>query len=571
MVSARKNKGANLLQFALIIAGILLINFISSFKFVRADLTEERIHSLSPTTKEVLQNDSIINDILQFEVYLDGELPAEINRLRYAIEEKLDEFKAYGGSNVQVKFINPAEDLVQLPAIEKMLYEHEVFKTIVSIPKGDGVEAKAIFPGFILRYGGKTTSRQLIPPYNRPIRIDQLNHFISGAINQIEYTLLDAIYQVAKPHRPRIGMLQGHGELDRNERSEIDYELGKLYSIEEVTIDGKLEALKGLDALMIANPKSSFNEKDKFIIDQFAMNGGKIAWLLDPVIVNKDSLFYTNKSIISPRKLNLNKQLFKYGVRINTNLAFDLQCAKIHFNKGQDSYKWFFYPKLSPFSQHIITDNLFPVRMQYASTLDTLDVPGIRKTVLLATSENSMHYKTGATVNYNLIQSYQNLKSLKRPIPKQPVAVLLEGKFESDYKNRMAGEFLQLSNYKFKENSQETKMLVITDGDFCKNELDTIVDREMRQRIYPVSINFDRYNRGDNYGNKEFLANCMDYLLGNKNIIPLRNRKLKPRVLNPQNLTEQSKWQTINVAMPIVLLLLIGIFAHVFRNRKYAS
>ncbi|MEN8794939.1 MAG: Gldg family protein, partial [Flavobacteriales bacterium] len=398
------------IQIVAVAVVIILVNFIGSKKFLRMDLTEEKIHSLSEKTIEILQNDSLIKDELRFEVYLEGDLPPELRKLQLALKEKLSELKAYGGSNIYFEFIDPAKDETQKQKVYEQIFEFGLRPTKVSSLVGGSKTDQMVWGGIILRtVGNNNIPIQIMIPSNVdpktqtaiPVFADRIP--IEPIINDLEYLLLEGIYKAVNPNRKKIGFLQGHGELTEAQRFDVTDELKKFHAVDDVVVGGKLDALKGYDALIVAKPTKPISEKDKYLIDQFIMKGGKVAWLIDPVVVDTDSLQILDQTFGLERNLNLiDEQLFTYGVRLNKDLVIDINSAKIRL--GSELYNWFYYPTIDSWRiKNPIVDNVNPIRLKYASTLDLLQNKEITKVPLLMTSEKSVTYKVPVRINYQMI------------------------------------------------------------------------------------------------------------------------------------------------------------------------
>jgi ABC-2 type transport system permease protein len=566
-----------IIQIVAVALVILLANYIGSKKFFRVDLTEEKIHSLSDKTIEILENDSLIKDELRFEVYLEGDLPPQLRKLQLALKEKLSELKAYGGSTIYYEFIDPAEDETRKNDVYSQLYEFGLKPTKVTSIVGGTKKDNLLFGGIILRtVDNRNIPIQILGPSNLdpnsgiaiPVPLDLIP--IESIVNDMEYQLLEGIYKAVSPNRQKIGFLQGHGELKEIERYDVTFELAKFHAVEDVIIDGKINALKSFDALIVAKPTQLISEKDKYIIDQFIMNGGKVAWLIDMVDVNTDSLNYNEETFGIERPLNdIDEQIFNYGVRLNKDLLIDINAAKIPL--GGNLYTWYYHPIINSWRvKNPVVNNLDPIRLRYSGTMEILKNEGVNKTPLLVSSKNSMTYKVPVRVNYQMI----NLKpeALKQnPQPNQVVATMLDGKFKSSFRNRLTDNFLNNSPVKHKDESEYNKMLVISDGDIIHGEVDSFPNNKGTMIVRPMNINFDKYDRGITFGNKEFFVNAMESLMGIDDLIPLRSKTITLRPLDKAKVKEERTfWKAINVFIPILVIVVFGLLYNSLRRRKYA-
>jgi len=327
--------------------------------------------------------------------------------------------------------------------------------------------------------------------------------------------------------------------------------------------------LKGADAIVIAQPDSAFTEKEIFLIDQFIMHGGKALWLIDPVYVNRDTLNTSGYTLGFKNELNLDDILFKYGVRLNPILIQDLQCARVPINvgfkKGEPDFQpfpWVYYPLILPVSNHPIVKNLDLIRTEFIGTMDTVFSRNIKKTILLQTSKYTKTQPTPTRVNVGMIRYKPDEKQYKNSF--QNFACLLEGPFESVYKNRIPSVFMEDSAFDILERSKPTRMIVVADGDIAKNEF-----QRSSGRIYPLG--FDSY-MNQQFANKTFLLNCMNYLLDDEGLLQLRSREIKLRLLDKKKIALQTtKWKVINVGLPLGLILLFGLIQFYIRKKKYSN
>lgn len=551
---------------------VVLINVVSSFKFGRLDLTEEKIHSLSDKTIALLENDSVITDELKFEIYLDGEdLPPELRKLQLAIKEKLNEFRAYGGNKIYYEFINPSEDQERKNEVHAQIQEQGLYPTIISTFGNDSKKDMIVFGGIIIR---STTNNiapvQILQPSFRPVQIPTPD--IEKAINDIEYYLLEGIYKVTAPERKRIGFLQGHGELTEMERIDVTYELSKFHVVEDVKINEKFKALDKLDALVIAKPTQPISDKDQYIIDQFIMRGGKVAWLIDPVDVTIDSLISTGQTIGLERNLNkIDRQIFSYGARINKDLVIDANSAYLYFQQGSQREKWFYYPLIDTWREkNPIVNNVDPIKLEYASTIDLLKNEGIKKTPLLITSDLSLKYNVPVRINYQMIKlDTTAIKYSAKPY--QIMAAMLEGQFDSYFKNRLTDNFVSNPLFKHEDKSKETKMLVIGDGDLIRNDVDSIKNARGQLVARPLNINRDRYDYRIKYGNRVFFVNAIESMLGITDLMPLRSKSITLRPLDQGKIAkDKGYWQMLNVVLPILIVIAFGMLHFFMRKRRFA-
>jgi ABC-2 type transport system permease protein len=575
-----KTKTTDLTRFALALLIIILINIISNFIFTRLDLTSEKRYSLSDATKSMLDE---IDDLVFFRVYLEGEFPAGFKRLSRETKEMLDEMRAYN-PNIEYQFINPSEspDNLERERIYQQLVEKGLTPTDLQVKTKDGTSKKMIFPGAIVTYHGREMPVELLASKRSTTPEEILNN----SIQNLEFAIADGIRKLVGNNRPKIAFIEGHGELDKQETADATLALWDYYNVERVRIDGQLNSLterKAVDstrvriankfeAIIIAKPDSAFSDKDKFIIDQYIMRGGKVLWLVDPVFASMDSLQVNTETMGISLDLNLTDMFFKYGIRLNNDLVMDLNAMQIPVQVGEvggqpqyDFFPWYYFPILTPMSENPIVRNLNALKTEFISSIDFVNQsPDIDKTILLSTSRYSRTVNVPVMISLGIMGE----KPDERMFNKQdiPVAALLEGKFESVYANRMPPEIIEDKNIDFMEESKETKMIVIADGDMIRNQM------QFSQGNYlPLPLGYDRYT-GQQFGNKELILNAMNYLTDNSGLISIRSKELKLRLLDRTKVEkERSYWQILNTIVPVVLVLIFGLMLGWMRKRRYAK
>lgn len=556
-------KQRDIRNFVLIVVILFLINFIFSFYFFRWDLTSEKRYTLSKFTKEFLKN---IDDIVYFKIYLSGELPPEFNKLKNEVKEMLDEMRIYN-DNIQYEFIdiNEIGNKEDIRNLEKQLYDKGLVPEQVVEKKENKTSESLVWPGAIVSYKGKETVWQIFSRQLGFTPQENLNH----ALNEIEYGICKTIHKLQRKRRPEISIVEGHKELDTLHLYDFIKSLSEEYNVSRININHKLYALKNLDAIIIAKPDTIIDEKDKFIIDQFIMKGGKVLWLIDPVKLNMDSFRLKGYTLALDNPIHLDDMLFRYGVRLNADLIQDLQCAaipvNIGFSKGQPNFKlfpWIFYPLIMPNSQHPIVKNLDLIKTEFVSSIDTLSTSGIKKTILLTSSKNTRVTPVPFRVSLAITQFKLKESAFNQGF--KPIAVLLEGTFKSLYANRIPTVIMEDSTIQFKEVSVPNKMIVISDGDMIKNDFNRATGM-----IYPLG--YDKYTN-QTFANKQFLLNCMSYLLDDAGLLQLRSREVKLRLLDMKKVSlQKTKWQVYNVLLPPLIILLFSLIQYYLRKRKYAS
>ena len=404
MKNKRKNlKKNNLISLLVTMVLIIVVNIIGSVVFTRFDLTAEKRYTLSDTTKEILKN---LDDYVYFRVYLEGDFPAGFKKLRKETKEMLDEFRAYS-KYIDYEFINPSEsnDAAERSDTYKLLYQNGLNPTEVTVPTKEGSQQLVIWPNALISYCEKELPLDLLDTQLGKSSEEVLN----SSIQNLEFKLISTVKDLTATKKPSVAFIEGHGELNKDEVFDITKTLSKKYSVKRISLDEKITSLNrrskssdssililpNYDAIVIAQPTMAFSEKDKFIIDQYIMYGGKVLWLIDPVFATMDSLQKSESTMGVALDVNLDDQLFKYGVRLNKNLLLDYNCAAIALRTGQmggqaqiEYYRWYYFPLLNPASKHPIVNNINPLKADFVSSIDaTTSSEGVQKIPLLKTSD----------------------------------------------------------------------------------------------------------------------------------------------------------------------------------------
>jgi ABC-2 type transport system permease protein len=406
---------------------------------------------------------------------------------------------------------------------------------------------------------------------------------INRAVNDLEYEMTNSIRKLYANKKPTVAFIEGHGELDSLETKDISLSLEEYYSVSRVKIDSNLTSLvyRGerdslvkfvprFKAIIIAQPDSAFSEKDKFIIDQYIMRGGKVLWIIDRVEASMDSLSRNPASLVYPKDVNLDDQLFKYGARINTNLIMDLRSSVIPIIVGRvgnqpryEPKRWPYFPLSLPPSNHPIVNNLNATRFEFASSIDTIAAEGIKKTVLLSSSKRTQLINTPARISLNILKEqpdprFYNLQNI-------PMAVLLEGRFTSNFKNRIPPAIKENKQIGFLEQSEKDgAMIVVSDGDVIKNGVSKTTGR-----LSPLG--YDKYT-GELFGNRDFVLNCLNYLCDDSGLISVRSRIIKTRLLDDTKIKgERTNIQLKNVLVPLLIIALMGFILNFLRRRKFGK
>ena len=570
-------KKSHILQLVLGLVIIIFLNVIGYFFFARIDLTQEKRYTLSESSKKLMSN---LEDIVFIRCYLEGDIPSEYKKLRNETKEMLDQFRAYN-NDIEYEFVDPNnfENAKDKNEFYQRLFEKGFSPLLTTSTNNNSQVQQYIFPYLEITYKGRTTIVPLISSKNG----FSSDGIVNASIENLEYNLYTAIRSVATQQRGKVAFLYGHGEWQVENIWDFISSLNEYYTVDSISINEKLNALtervydsvnpnlvkikNKFDCLVIAKPTSIFSYKDLYLIDQYIMHGGKVLWLVDPLLVSMDSLQTQANTFAISNFTGVDDILFRYGVKLNTNLVTDMQCAKIPIVTGQYQnntpqmtyYPWNFFPEISPNSNHIISDKISPVKMEFASSIDTTNSPA-KKTVLLSSSNRTRVLNSPVNVSLQMLKQKQDASLFNSGA--KDVAILLEGEFSSAFKNRLTPEMELNSQMAYKDFSDTTAMIVIADGDVIRNDF-------MNGQLLPLG--YDKYTR-QMYGNKEFLINCVNYLCGDEDLIPLRSREVIMRRLDVAKIErEKTAWQIVNVALPIVVIVLFGILLAVLRKKTFTK
>jgi ABC-2 type transport system permease protein len=564
-VNNNRIKISSWLQFIIIALSAVIVVYISSFLSFRVDLTEDKRFTLSQPGRDMLSR--IKNDIY-IQVYLDGEMPILFKRLKRSVREMLDEIRIASDRKIDFEFINPSEghDINERNAQHQALMKKGINPVILNAGDSEGgISQKIIFPGMIVNYNNIEIPVNFLK--NNPSIPPELNllHSVEG----LEYEMIQTISTLCSDTVYKVAFIEGHDEIPEIEVADITLNLARFFTVDRGIIGGKTGILEKYSAIIIAGPEKEFDEKDKLVIDQYIMNGGKVLWLAEEVMINRDSLMLGETEALY-RPLNIEDQLFRYGARINPAVVQDLVCQIIQLkvigsNNRQQLVPapWIYYPLLNPVSNHPITRNINKVKGEFVNYIDTVGFdPRIRKKILLSTSAFSRIVTPPLVIRLKEAEMTPDEKEFRRSY--LPVAVLFEGTFTSAFRNRMTGNLVADPNFKIRTESKETKMIVVSDGDIIRNDVSRIGKTEA-----PYPLGQDKYT-DQVFGNKDFLINCLNYLVDDNGIMELRSRELKLRLLDKTRVKQEKlKWQLINLVGPVLIVILSGLLYGFFRRRTF--
>ncbi|MBO0323526.1 gliding motility-associated ABC transporter substrate-binding protein GldG [Muricauda sp. CAU 1633] len=550
-----------LISVVVALVAVLVLNILASFAYTRFDLTEDQRYTLSEPAIEVAEKfkSPVVVDVL-----LDGNIPPEFSRLKTETIQLLESF-ASKNKNITYNLVNPLEDESQAQQTVAELQSLGLQPASVTVEENGRVSQELVFPWAMVNHGNRTVKVALLKNKIGSSAEERINN----SVQQLEYAFADAFTKLNITEKKSIAVIKGNGELSDMYLADYLTTIREYYNIAAITLDSVasnpqkvLDQLAGFDMALIAKPTEPFSDQEKYVLDQYVVNGGKSIWLVDQVAMEMDSILAGGGSAFAlPRELNLKDFFFKYGVRINPVLVNDMYFTQIVLATGEgndsqfDPVPWYYNPMVFSKNNHPINTNIEAVRYQFASPMDVLE-NDYDKTILLQSSPLSKTDGTPRQISLDILNNPPNQESYTPG--NMPLAVLVEGDFVSMYKNRVKPLKLQNTT----EEGPANKMIVISDGDVIKNQL-----RNGR----PLELGYDKWTSSF-YGNKEFLVNCTNYLLDNTGLINIRSKKVSIPLLDVKKIAaEKTKWQIINIGVPVFLTLLFGVFFSYYRKRKFAA
>lgn len=547
-----------------VLAVVLVLGIISGQLFFRLDLTAEKRYSITDVSKNLVKN---LDKPINITLYLDGELQPGFRKLKKSIQEKIADYNAYSSKLINLTVVDPygITDAKGRDQLFAELAAKGLQPTNVRQNTDRGTVTRLIFPGALIEYGNKEKSVNLLK--NNQNLHAEVN--LNNSIESLEYEFTSAFAELMNPEKQSVAFLTGQGELSDNEVHDIAASLTEKYNVFNVTASELSTNESRIKTLIIANPARKFTEADKFQVDQYLMNGGRIMWLIDPVSVSLDSLSNGNMTVAFPQNLNLDDQLFRYGVRLNANLVQDAECLLIPVNTAPAGSPtkftpapWYYSPLLIPSENHVISKNLNRIKAEFVSSIDTVGKNNqVRKTVILSSSAHSLLTLAPVEISLESVNNPPDSQLFRQTA--QPVGVLLEGIFTSVFKNRMVDSFGGKPSGT-KTESQPTKQIVFADGNIIANQF-----RLAGGTPEYMPLGFDRLSK-QTFGNKDLLLNAVNYLCDDSGLMELRSRVFKIRLLDKVRVRENKLvWQMLNVLMPILVISAFGAGYVYMRRRRY--
>ncbi|MEP5611026.1 MAG: gliding motility-associated ABC transporter substrate-binding protein GldG [Cyclobacteriaceae bacterium] len=549
------------LQSIIVLLAVWLVNQVADRSNVRLDLTEEKRYTISDATKSLLEN---LNEDVFFEVYLAGDLPPNFKRFSNSIQEMLEQFGQESGDRIQYKFTDPtqAQSTQARNQFFQALMEKGLQPTNLNFKQDGNNLQKIIFPAVLVSQGMQEIPVNLL----KGNRASGHEEFLNQAIEGLEYELASAISQLGDGGIKKVGFVTGHGTPEADLLAGFKNAILSKYDLFDVRLEGRKE-LVGYDAVVIAKPRDKFTEEEKYLLDQYLMRGGSLIFFIDALSVDIDGAFSEEGTVAIPYETNLEDLLFKYGVRVNRNFVLDINSVDMPVVLGNigdqpqiQMLTWPFFPLITNFSAHPSVRNLDGIITRFTSTIDTVKAAGVKKTPLAATTAYSKVLGPPVRVAISDLEDELNPERFNGGV--QNIAYLLEGKFTSLYANRIVPRGFDKSA--FMEKSEDGKVIVFADGDMIINE----IDPESQE---PLALGVEGYTK-TTYANEQLVLNILDYMVDASGLIETRSREVKVRPLDKVKLKQgRTKWQLINLVLPVVLILIAGGLKWYLRKRKFAN
>ncbi len=558
----------------ILLAVIVGVNLLASLVHTRIDLTQEKRYTLSAATKNLLKS---LDAPVTIDVFLEGEFPAGFRKLANSTREFLQEYKEVNQRNITVNFIDPLKNLDDSTAayvLDSIAYFYNIRPYTLQAPGkvGDEMKQKLVLPGAVIHYADTSIGVNLLEGMRSyGTQTEEMAALYNDVEATLEYKFGSAIEKITAKEKPIVGYALGHGEGWGYNVDDAVRTLAMQYGFDTINLKTAPYIPPFINLLVILKPTQPFNDEDKLKIDQYLMRGGKVFWMIDNMYAEFDSLYQSGGFTAYDRGLNLEDMFFKYGVRLNQNLLQDMQSDKLPQVTGEQGagqqkrlVDWPFFPIVNG-TNHPISKNLDGVRTMFPNTLDTIVTPGIKKTFLLRSSANARVLPAPAIINFDFMQIAPDIKTFT--VKDTAVAVLLEGKFTSAFKNRTSRaiqDSLRSLNVPYKEGSDEpTQMVVVADGDVAMNQYS--------QMNGPLPMGANLFT-GYTYANKTFYNNVLEYLLNPSGILETRAKSYTLRLLDPVKVNKQkSTWQFVNIVVPVLLVVLAAFIYQYVRKRKYAA
>ena len=552
---------------AMLITAILIVIYIlGQFVYTSFDATEERKYTLAPATKTLIRD---LDEKVYIRVLLDGRFPAGFQKLQDATQDILRRFSQLN-PNIEYNFENPNEGSVEeINARRKQLAGQGIIPTQLRVTDAAGASSQYIYPFAVIHYGSRS-----IPVYllQDDIPGADKDSIIFNSIGLLEYKIADGIQKIQRTHQEIIAFSSGQGELSDLQTASIQNELRNSYAIYRLNLDSIVQIPLDIKILIVAKPTQPFTDAQLFMLDQYVMHGGRIMFFIDPLFVSLDSINIQRNYIPIPYEHGLDALFFKWGARLNPDLVLDLQSTRIPMVVGMQGerpqtelYPWFYHPLISSTSEHPVTKGLDRIQLEFPGSIDTIQTAtNIRKTILMRSSKYSRIQLTPVRLNFNILREQPDPQLFNKG--EQTLAVMLEGRFESIFQNRLSAqqlETLEAAGVSYKSSGEDARVLIVSDGDMIKNLVNPATEE-----IAPLGYN--KYENTTFTGNRDFILNAIEYMLDESGVLEARSKDIRLRLLNTVKAREEAvKWQLINILIPLFIIFITGVIYYFIRKRKF--
>lgn len=572
MLKGENRKIQSILQVLLALLAVLLINILANSRlgeqrlYGQIDLTEEQRFTLTNATEDMLEG---LEEVVFVRVLLEGEFPAGFKRLQSATREMLEDFRSVS-PYIEYEFADPnTGNTEEINARREEMAKDGILPINLRVKGTEGTSQQLVYPYAVFYYGGRSIPVNILENEVPGVPSDVI---LNNAVALLEYKFANAIQKLQQKTKPLIAFTEGHGELEPIRTADLEKALRPYYEVGRLSLDSVVAVPTEVEALIVAKPTRAFNEKDKFKLDQYVMNGGRLMWLIDNVAVDLDSLQGRKEYYPRPYELNLNDLFFRYGFRFNDDLILDLRSSQIPLATGTlgnapqfDLFRYPYHPLAVPRNDHPIVKSLEAVNLFYPSSID-MEVKtktDIRKTILLQSSPNARFQKLPVGLDFNFLRYDLDPDKFNRD--SLVMSVLLEGVFPSMYENQLSRENLDLLasiGQEYRAQSPPSRMVVVADGDVAANPA------RPDGSILPLGYNqYDRYQ----YSNKDFIINALEYLLDDQGVIAARGKEVRLRLLDTETAEATAAfWRLLNIGLPLLLLLVFGLGYNYWRKRRFA-
>lgn len=524
----------------------------------RFDMTQDQRFSLNENTKMLLNK---LEQPLKIDIFLTGKLPADYLRLQREIITLIKAMEEHTDQLV-FNFIDPFEGAESTDALIKEMNQYGLPPEYILASQNQSLEQTVVFPWAMVNDGNRT----LRIPLLEKVLGDDEQQKINRSVAQLEFHFYDAFFKITQKEKPTLAVLTSHGTSKSVKIADFMRSLQAHYKLASFDLkalqndpEKTLENLNRFKLLLISNPTESFSETEKYLLDQHLMNGGKQFWTINPVAINRDSLFNSiGMAVAVGRSLNMENAFFKYGFKLQKNLIKDLYCAPVVLASGTDRqaqyipYPWPYYPLAKPKDKELFGESAGNVLMPFPASIDTLKNP-LQKRVLLSSSDFSQTLKTPTAIA--LKEASEKLNPTQFNQKSQVMGVLLEGKFVSAFDNRVPPVKL-----KEKKKIGESQMIVFSSGNIAENQVD---------KATPLELGYDKWTNNF-YHNKIFLQQSVHYLMDNKKLLNIQNKTvILPRLDFQKVKNISDRLRTGLLVIPLMILILLGGWFYRWRIGKY--